>query len=92
MGPSQTLVIRTSYHKLNILGSMGLHAVTHHDADHFRVFDTDLITSAAVAQRGRDRVDRQFDAFLDPGIILAGAIALEQFDLQQVQRLDVGKP
>ena len=55
MGPSQTLVIRTSYHKLNILGSMGLHAVTHHDADHFRVFDTDLITSAAVAQRGADR-------------------------------------
>lgn len=44
----------------------------------------------AIAQRRCDRVDRQFDAFLDARIILARPVALEQFDLEQVERLDIG--
>src|SRR5437016_5380782 len=44
-----------------------------------------------IAQRRRDRVDRELDPLGDPGIALPGAVALEQFDLEQVQRLDIGQ-
>ncbi len=44
----------------------------------------------AVAQAGSDTVDRQVDAAGDPFVGFAGPVALEQFDLQVVQRVHVG--
>src|SRR5258705_7245175 len=51
--------------------------------------DTEL---AAVAQGRGDGVDRQMNALPDPRIVLTGAVTLEQFHLQQIQRFDVGQP
>ena len=48
-------------------------------------------SSARVAKGGRDRVDRQMDAFVDPYILLPGAIAFQKLDLQEIQRFDVGE-
>jgi hypothetical protein len=45
----------------------------------------------AVAQPGSDAVDRQMDAAGDPLVGFAGAVALEQLDLQVVQRVHVGR-
>ena len=43
----------------------------------------------AVADAGRDRVDRELDAALDQRVAVAGAVAAEQFDLHHVERVEV---
>jgi hypothetical protein len=45
----------------------------------------------AVAQPGSDAVDRQVDAAGHPLVGFAGAVALEQLDLQVVERVHVGR-
>ena len=45
--------------------------------------------SAAIAQRRRHCVDRQLNAFAHARVVLAGAVPLEQLDLQEVQGFDI---
>jgi hypothetical protein len=44
------------------------------------------VRSAAVAQGGRDGVDRELDALADARVGFARAVAFHQFDLEQVER------
>lgn len=46
---------------------------------------------AGIAERGRDGVDGQLYPVPNAGVGLASAMPLEQFDLQMVERLDVGQ-
>src|SRR5580698_1767285 len=49
------------------------------------------VALTAVAQCGRDGVDRQLQTFTHARVVLARPMALEQLDLQPVERLDIGQ-
>src|SRR5262245_58460080 len=55
----------------------------------FSVYSVEKISSSAVSQGRRHRIDRKLDAFAHASILLAGAMPLEQLHLQQIERLDV---
>ena len=48
-------------------------------------------TLAAIAQAGSNAVNREMDSLHDPLIGYAGAKALEQLDLNMIERVDIGK-
>src|SRR6185437_10482856 len=48
--------------------------------------------SAAVAQAGGDAVDGHMDAVEGLVVVLAGAAAAQEVQLQKVQRVDIGQP
>src|SRR5262249_30114493 len=54
-------------------------------------FPTDRCGLPAVAQAGRDAVDAEVDAFHRSRVAFAGAVALDQLDLNVMQRVDVGE-
>jgi hypothetical protein len=45
----------------------------------------------AIAQRGCDGVNRQLNALTNAFVGFTGAVAFHEFDLEQVERLDIGQ-
>ena len=50
-----------------------------------------VVDLSAVAQRRCNGVDRQLNALTDPFVGFACAVAFHEFDLEQVERLDIGQ-
>ena len=46
----------------------------------------------AVPQRGGNGIDRKLDSFSDPFVGFTRAVAFHEFDLEQVERLDIWQP
>ena len=53
---------------------------------------TGVAGSAAVAQPGRDRVQRELDPTPDALVGRAGPVPAEQLDLHHVQRVEIREP